>query len=146
MNATTRFGGGRAMRGFTLIELMVTVVIIGILAAIAYPSYLNQIRQTRRTEGKATLLDTAQRLERCFTRYSSYNAGDCDVATDLTDGDGITTPEGWYVITNTNVGAGTFTLLATAQLDQTKDTRCGNLSLTHRSVRGATGTQPATCW
>jgi type IV pilus assembly protein PilE len=133
----------RRARGFTLIELMVTVVIVGILASLAYPSYMNSVRQTRRADGKAALLDAAQRLERCFTRFHAYNAAGCDVAGDLNDADGLTSPEEWYVLRLAGT-ATTFTLIATPQNDQTKDVRCGNLTLTHQGVRGAADV--AACW
>jgi type IV pilus assembly protein PilE len=102
------------------------------------------VQQTRRADGKAALLDAAQRLERCYTRYNSYNNAACDVAADLVGG--IDSAEDWYVITNTNAGASTFTLLATPQNAQTADARCGNLSVTHQGLRNATGTEAATCW
>lgn len=131
--------------GFTLIELMIAVVIVGILAAIAYPSYERQVQSTRRADGKAVLLDTAQRLERCFTRFNSYAAADCETADALGDG-GIESPESWYVVTDTNAGASTFTLVATPQGAQAADTRCGNLTLTHTGVRGASEGTAAECW
>lgn len=130
-------------RGFTLIELMVTVVIVAILASLAYPSYMNSVRQTRRADGKAALLDAAQRLERCFTRFHAYNNGGCDVAADLSDADGITSPEGWYVLRVAST-ATTFTVTATPQNDQANDVRCGNLTLNHQGVRGAADV--AACW
>ncbi|MFO7704884.1 MAG: type IV pilin protein [Halopseudomonas sp.] len=61
--------------GFTLIELMLVVALVGILAAIAYPSYQEQVRQTRRAEVASVLLENAQLLERHFTRHGSYTAG-----------------------------------------------------------------------
>ncbi|NLY58257.1 MAG: type IV pilin protein [Gammaproteobacteria bacterium] len=62
----------RAQAGFTLIEMLLVVVLIGILAAIALPSYQEHVRQARRTEVTAVLLETAQLLERHYARHGSY--------------------------------------------------------------------------
>ena len=56
----------RIERGFTLIELMIVVAIIGILAAIAYPSYDEYVKRSNRTEGQALLSDASARQERYF--------------------------------------------------------------------------------
>lgn len=61
--------------GFTLIEVMIVVAVVGILAAIAYPSYQEQVRQTRRAEVTTVLLENAQLLERHFTRHGAYDEG-----------------------------------------------------------------------
>lgn len=63
-------------RGFTLIDLLIALVIVGILASIAYPSYQEQVRQTRRSEVGSVMLENVQLLERHFTRRGSYNAGE----------------------------------------------------------------------
>ncbi len=140
-------GARHGMRGITLIELMVVVVIVGILVAIAYPGYQAQIQKTRRAEGKAALLDTAQRLERCFTRYNAYNHASCDIATTV-GGAGVPTEQGWYLITaSAATTASTFSLVATPQGAQVADTLCGNLTLDNRGTRGRSGTAPLdTCW
>lgn len=62
------------MRGFTLIELMITVAIIGILAAIAYPSYVEHINRSRRADAEATLVELAQWMERNYMTNLSYPA------------------------------------------------------------------------
>lgn len=58
--------------GFTLIELMIVVVIVGILAAIAWPSYQNQVRSSNRADAQGALLGLAQAMERHFTQNGSY--------------------------------------------------------------------------
>ena len=63
----------RATTGFTLIELLIAVAIVGIIAGIAYPSYQDQIRKSRRAQGKTELLELAQFMERNFTITGRYN-------------------------------------------------------------------------
>jgi type IV pilus assembly protein PilE len=58
--------------GFTLIELMIAVVIAGILAAIAYPSYLESVRRTKRAEGKAALTEILLHQERYYSQHNTY--------------------------------------------------------------------------
>lgn len=140
-------GTRHGMRGITLIELMVVVVILGILVSIAYPGYQAQIQKTRRAEGKAALLETAQQLERCFTRFNAYNHASCGIATTVA-GAGVTTEQGWYVITAAVATTpSTFSLVATRQGAQTEDVLCGDLTLNQTGAPGRTGTAPLdTCW
>ncbi len=65
-------------KGFTLVELMIVVAVIGILAAIAYPSYVDSMRKARRADAKAALLQVAQKEEQFYARNGSYT-------TDMTD-------------------------------------------------------------
>ena len=124
-------------QGFTLIELMIVVVIIGILAAIGYPSYIEQVTKTKRSDGKVALMTVALSLESCFTQYNAYNHANCAFT--------ATSSEGHYAITSVDTTT-TFTLTATPQATQT-DSLCSELSLTNTGVQGESGTGTvANCW
>ena len=95
-----------AISGFTLIELMITVAIIGILAAIAYPSYQNYTKQTRRSDAQIALTQAANQQERFFTEFNWYAAtlaGTRSSGTSTTGVLGIsaTSPEGHYTLSPT---------------------------------------------
>lgn len=66
---------GRHSHGFTLIEVMIVVAVIGLLAAIAYPSYQDSVRKTRRSDAKAVLSELAQFMERTYTENNSFKPG-----------------------------------------------------------------------
>lgn len=141
-------------KGFSLIELMVTLVIIGILVGIAYPGYREYITRARRSDGQAALLDLASRMERYYSEENTYQTA--------TIGSGGTTdvkatnqsPEGWYAISITAANASSFTIQAVPQNAQaTSDTLCQTLTLTSQGVKGITagpsGTPTGTaaaCW
>lgn len=137
----------RANSGVTLLELMIVVAVIGILAAIAYPSYRDQVRRSNRTEAKVALEQTAAALEKCFTRYMAYNDwANCPTASQLRDGGTFTTPDGHYSITGT-IAATTFDLTATPQASQADDAGCASFQLDEAGNRAETGTlSAARCW
>ena len=130
------------MRGITLLELMIVVVIVGIIASVAYPSYKSQVYKTRRADGQSQLMQTAQALERCYTRSATY-VGCATVSLP------VASPDRHYSITAGAGGitAAAYTLNAAPVGDQAKDSKCGTLSLTSTGVQGATGSLPAaSCW
>jgi type IV pilus assembly protein PilE len=94
-------------RGFTLVELMIVVVIVTILLSIAVPSYLTQVRQSRRVEAKTALLDLAGREERYFST-SVTGANYSQTSTDLgyTGGWPIVVGNGYYQVTVCAIGPG----------------------------------------
>lgn len=134
-------------RGVTLIELMIVVVIVGILTAIAYPSYTQYVLRAKRSEAKALLADVASRMERYYFDNNTYT-------TDLTQvGYNVANPpsaEGHYTAASIAGidGAGTIATSYTLRVTTVgyTDAQCGYLEQTskgdHRSELGT----PATCW
>lgn len=140
----------KAVHGLTLVELLVVVIIVGILAGIAYPSYRRQVVRSTRTDAKVSLQQAAQSLEDCFTRFHAYDDPGCTARENLEDG--IASPDGHYRITLDEADALTFMLAATPQGGQADDTECAGFTLTEANVRDVTGTKKSTpagiaeCW
>ncbi len=137
-------------RGITLMELMVVMVIVGILAAIAIPSYRRYVVRANRADAKTALLQTAQQLERCYTNSTpyAYNSATCTVGVAAVTLP-FTVPSGTYVINHVGArDAQTYTLSATPQGSQAgDDPQCGTFQLTETGVQTVSGTQPAAdCW
>ncbi len=151
----------RASAGFTLVELMVTVMIVGVLAAIAVPSYQKQVLKSRRTDAKTALLDLATREERYYSTHNAYTSAPANLGYSGTFP--VSVGSGYYNINinvcttasgtppcGTDAGTGTsFSATATALNNQTKDTTCGNFGLDStglQSVTGSASATPSTCW
>ncbi len=142
----------RAAGGFTLVELMVAVLIVGILAAIAVPSYSNYVRKGRRTDAKSALLDLASLEERYFSVNNSYS----ETTTQLGYAGGwpVTVGGGYYTIATPTVVAATTTAAATFSLTatvttlggQNQDTQCQTFTVTSAGVQSATPDPTNTCW
>jgi len=132
-------------QGFTLIEVMIVVLIIGILATIAYPNYSDYVKRGNRSEGQAFLNDVSARQERYFSQNNAYITNDAD-AGKLALRSGNKSETGKYVLALSKVNDdGGYTLTAEEQFN---DTKCGNLTLNARGVRGRTGSgmSIADCW
>ncbi len=141
-------------RGFTLIELMIVVAIIGVLAAVAYPSYQAQVLKSGRADAKVELNIISQRMQRCFTGVSTYKpaASICDVVDAVSAADGILSKEKQYIVKVSNHEATSYTLVATPVVGsrQAKDTSCAKFTLTQAGQRVAYNSSNADttdeCW
>ncbi len=98
-------------RGFTLIELMIVVAVVGILAAIAYPSYIDSVRKAHRADGKAALMEAAQKMEIYYARNTSYVGATIPA----------TSEEGYFAISIENADTSGYTLRAEAIGSQAYD-------------------------
>ena len=137
-------------KGFTLIELMIAVAIVGILAGIAYPGYQDSVRKSRRVDAEGALLGFANAMERYFTVHnSSYlgagadggNTGAPTIYSTTSPVDGGTA---YYDLAINAADANTYTLTATPRATD----KCGTLTLTQAGVKNFTGTgvTAADCW
>ena len=132
----------KRVHGFTLIELMLVVAIIGILSAVAVNMYTDNVIASNRTEARSALQQAAATLEKCRSLYGGYsNAPPCN----YTD---FTSESGYYDIAISNLSDSTFTLTATpgAGSRQVGDDECTSLTLTNTGAKSGTGNNPDECW
>lgn len=131
--------------GFTLIELLIAIAILAIVMGIAIPSYNQWVLESGRADAKTALYGAAQTLERCFTRFSAYDDGNCA----LQDGGTVMSENEKYQVTVTSAGT-TFDLTAAPQGSQTNDSECGSFTLDETGAKGVSaGTDPDLidkCW
>jgi type IV pilus assembly protein PilE len=132
------------VRGLTLIELMIVIVVVAILATVAIPGYRQYVLRTNRTEAKRTLLNVAAAQEKFYLQNNTY-AGPSALATAPPDGLGIpgTTEHGHYTVAIDAADAATFSATATAQGGQAQDSRCASFTINQAAARTATN---ADCW
>ena len=138
-------------RGFTLVELMITLLIASILLGIAVAGYGSQIRKSRRTEAKTALLDLAGREEQLYSTTSTYSANLNDVGYGTAQVSTMVVASGYYSVTVAVPNSTTFTLTATPNTaDQRKDTNCAVFTVTNTGLQSSTDTSTndstATCW
>jgi type IV pilus assembly protein PilE len=132
--------------GFSLVELMVAVGIVGILTAIAIPSYSAYVKKANRTDATRSLSVTAQALERCYSQNFTYAAATCPVA----GVSPVPSSQGYYSVTITVVAGPPQTYSLTAvpvHEPQTADATCTSFTLNSTGLQGATPAgNTQTCW
>ena len=138
--------------GFTLIELMIVVAIIGVLSVIAFNSYTEQVRKAKRAEGKGALLAAAQRLERFATNNGRYppDLATANISNKSSKDDPARSPYDISIVAGATGDITTSWVLTATQSTYFTDPRCGNLTFNNLGQKGVSITPTAAniayCW
>lgn len=135
-------------QGFTLIELMITVAIIGILGSIAYPSYQESVRKSKRSEGRVAILQVMQQQERYMTQYNTYlafNANASNVPFKTYSGDSAD-KAAYHIGARACTGQVIQDCVEVFGQPKYTDPSLRELTLTSSGVKSCTASKPAVCW
>jgi len=136
--------------GFTLIELMITLAILGIIAAVAYPSYQNSVRKTRRSDGMVAALSiqVAQEKFRASCPLYAQNLGNDNSCTLSTVAANTSSKEGFYTmsIEADSANGNAYTIVATPQGLQADDATCDPMTITFNNTSPNGLKEPDGCW
>ena len=144
-------------KGFTLMELMIVVVIVGVLMMVALPAYQDSLQKGRRADGMAALMDAAGRQEKFMLDRSTYTTDMSDLGYVVTEGeDYYISPEGHYKIEAKDCDGGEdaeklktcyqLTAEPAAGSVQGKDKKCTSFILNSNGTKSATGSLASECW
>jgi len=140
----------KKIKAFTLIEIIIVLSIIAILSGLVYPSYLDYITRTRRTDGQTALLELANQMENYYQTSHTYATATIGTGNHTDLREKSTTPEGWYRLSITHQNKYHYTLQATAQFSQAEnDPHCKNLTLNdlgEKQPASAQQHQTDKCW
>ena len=126
--------------GFTLIELMITIAIISIIVATAWPEYERHKTKNRRTDGINAITRAAQELQQCHTDIGGYTQKTTNAPCTYTTGSN----KGFYTISTVSISVDAFKIKATPSIT---DDECSTFTLTHLGQKEFSGSATAKrCW
>lgn len=129
-------------KGFTLVELMIVVAIIGILAAVGYPAYTSSVKKANRADAIDSLLSLAARMEEYYMNNDTYAGATVNAAGTGTVGSNRTSDD-LYTLSISSATAFAYSLTATPK---TTDSECGNLTLNSLGQKGTSAGTVDACW
>ena len=135
-------------RGFTLVELLIALAILGILVGVAVPSYNQYIMKSHRTDAINSLTDLSLRLEQRYTTLNSYAEATIAANNAQTDVlDSATSAEGRYTLSIDSATDAAFSITATPIGPQAKDYVCKKFTLSNLGIKSVSGTgDQSECW
>lgn len=140
-------GPARAAKGFTLIEILVVMLIVGLLLAVAMPNYRDHLQRAQRAQAIATLLQAQQFMERLYSVQGTYLLG--EQAPTLPEALRSVSVDGrdLYRLSVEDAGVSSYRLQAVPQ-DALVDEPCGTLTLDHTGLKGRSGSGMSlqACW
>ena len=144
----------RRVKGFTLIEMLIAVAILGLLTLVAYPAYQGSIRKSHRADGivAALSLQTAQEKLRGSCRFYAQNIGAanaCGASASATTVAGLTSSnEGYYTVSieSSSASGNSYTIVLTPTGSQAADTDCSPMKISFSATNPSGAKTPADCW